>query len=106
MKDASGNMLYEMVNPLAHELKLVEVKHKAVLSWFDMANQTMRSIEVKEVRKPDENSYEIKDSLDNTYIFQYINKQIYETYIHPICAGSPLTFDSDEEVQHWLIKMQ
>ncbi len=107
MKDPEGHDLYEMVNPLAHEVKVVAVKeNRNILSWFDMANQSMRSIPISALSTPTPDSYIIKDSLGNTYTFQYINKQIYETYIHPICAGSPLSFDTDEEVQRWLLTHQ
>jgi hypothetical protein len=105
MKDSEGNELYETVNPLAHEIKVSMLDDgSAVLSWFDIANQSMRSEEIASYEHPDANKYEIKDVYETTYIFEFITKDLYEKYVHPICAGSPATFDTDDEVQRWLLK--
>ncbi len=103
--DADGNPLYEAVNPLAHEITIAHIdKTTTVCSWFDMANQSMRSIPVSSYEHHERDKYLVKDVYGSTYIFEYVNRPLYEKHVHPICPGSPESFDTDDEVQRFLQK--
>lgn len=117
--DDENNELEDEVNPVAIGIKscipstslydkLMAVFRKntstplAVFSWYDLANQQMRSFEVVVCDYDNEGKCTIKTKDEFTYKFDLMTKRIYETILHPqgYVAG-PDTFENDDAVQRW-----
>lgn len=106
VKDPEGNELYSGENPIASGIKAIAQTDDdgwGYLSWFDLVNGVMRSMQLKSapVIKENKNIYEFTTVEDYTYVFEIINKHIYDSIIRSIIPNSP-DLESDPEIQNYL----
>lgn len=100
---------FTQVNPLAQGLTISKDTSTEpvsyIVSWFDKLNISMRSIDSpKKPEQPDDHTYKviINDAASFYYVFQLIDKKIYDQVSRSILLNPP-DFKNDQEIQDYLI---
>ena len=105
--DPEGHELAKAINPIAEGLVIKPAEKTeqfiATFSWFDIGADHERIMLLKEPPKILENGhiYKLKNMNDYTFVFRYIDKQLYDNTVCKLMHGPHVHFDTDAEVQAW-----